>query len=153
MNIDKVDQLIEENPYISYDEIQAETSISRGTIFTIIHDQLKLRKITSRWVPHLLTQKHNDDRVRICVENLKKIESGAWRLGDILTGDESWFYLKQIGRKQANKSWVEVGESPKMVVRQGNFDKKSRLQSFSSEVVPCIYLGWKAARLLTIVNI
>jgi histone-lysine N-methyltransferase SETMAR len=95
-NIETIHNLIEDDLYITYDIIEAKTSISRGTIHTIIHDHLKLRKITSRWVPHELTQENKDNRVRICKENLAKFESGKWRLCDVLSDDESWFFLKQV---------------------------------------------------------
>lgn len=56
VNIDKVRYVIEEDPYCTYDKIEAETSLSRGTIERIIHDVLQMRKITSRWVPHQLSE-------------------------------------------------------------------------------------------------
>ncbi|CAF4422873.1 unnamed protein product, partial [Didymodactylos carnosus] len=114
-NIDKVKAVIEEDPYCTYDEIEAETSLSRGTVNRIIHDALQLKKVTSRWVPHELTEKNRQDRVRICRENLAKFKDGRWRLCDVVTGDESWFYLRQIGRKQSNASWVAEGEPPRTV--------------------------------------
>ena len=60
--------VIEVNPWCSYDEIEAKTLLSRGTIFNIIHDCLKLKKVTSRWVPHQLIEENRQDRVRICQE-------------------------------------------------------------------------------------
>jgi histone-lysine N-methyltransferase SETMAR len=123
-NIERIRNLIEDDPYITYDQIEAKTSLSRGTIHTIIHEHLKLRKITSRWVPHELTPKNKEDRVEICKKNLAKFEENKWRLYDVLTGDESWFYLKQVQRKQSNKSWVQKDQSAKTVVRRGRFDAK-----------------------------
>ena len=64
-----VGAFIKDNPYCSYDEIEAETQLSRGSIYNIIHEFLKMKKITSRWVAHELTQKNKADRVRIW-ENL-----------------------------------------------------------------------------------
>ena len=58
-NIELVRSVVEANPHSTYDEIEVETELSRGTIFNIIHDHLKLRKITSRWVPHELTPQQN----------------------------------------------------------------------------------------------
>ena len=52
VNIDIVHDLIEEDPLITYDKIEAKISLSRGTVHTIIHEYMKLHKITSRWVPH-----------------------------------------------------------------------------------------------------
>ncbi len=51
-NISKIRAFIKSDPYCTYDEIEAEFQISRGTIHNIIHDcLLKLKKISSRWIP------------------------------------------------------------------------------------------------------
>ena len=141
-NIDLVSNAIEQDPYITYDELEAETSLSRGTLERIIQDHLKLKKITSRWVPHELSAKNRQDRVRICQENLAMFEENKWRLYDVVTGDESWFYHRQIGRKQSNASWVAEGESPRTVVRQGHFEPKTMFSIFfkSNGVVHVSYL-------------
>lgn len=123
-NIKAVKAVIDQNPYANYDEIEHETSLSRGSIFTILHHKLDLRKITSRWVPHLLTEHNKKERVRICQENLSRLETKEWRLCDIITGDEAWFYLRPIAKKQQNKSWVKKGESPRTVVKRDRYEKK-----------------------------
>ena len=67
----------------------------------------------------------SQDRVRICQENLTMFEGSKWRLYDVVTGDESWFYHRQIGRKKSNASWEAEGESLRTVVRQGRFEPKT----------------------------
>jgi [histone H3]-lysine36 N-dimethyltransferase SETMAR len=142
VNIERVRVVIENDPWCSFDEIEAETSLSRGTIHTIIHEHLKMRKLTSRWVPHQLTNKNRQDRVRMCQENLAKFKEGKWRLSDVVTGDESWFYHRQIGKKQANKSWVSEGEMARTVARIGRFEPKTMFTIFfrTSGVVHISYL-------------
>ena len=54
-NIELVRNVIEENPYINYEKIQAETFLSYCTVQTIVKDKLKMKKIASRWVPHQLS--------------------------------------------------------------------------------------------------
>ncbi len=63
-----------------------------------------MKEITSRWVPHALTEENCKERVRICKENLAKFKENKWHLVDVVTSDDSWFYLRQIGKKQLNKS-------------------------------------------------
>jgi hypothetical protein len=46
-NIERVRQGIECDPHSTYDDIMAETSLSYGAIERIIHDCLKMRKVTS----------------------------------------------------------------------------------------------------------
>ena len=141
-NIELVRNVIEEDPYATYDEIEEATTLSRGVIQTIIHDHLKLRKVTSRWVPHFLTEQNRRDRVEMCKKNLDMFQSNKWRLYDVVTGDEAWFYLRQIGRKKSNASWIGEGESPRTVVRLGKFEQKSMFTIFfkSDGVVHISYL-------------
>ena len=79
-----------------------ETGISYGTVSRIIHDELKLKKLCARWIPHELTEQNKKQRVRICRDNLDKLKSGQWRLCDIVTGDETWIHQRNIGTKQSN---------------------------------------------------
>ena len=74
-----------------------ETCISRGIIERIISDHLQWKTLTVRWVPNLLTDAQRIERVRLCEENQAKFHQGTCRLCDVVAGDESWFYHKQIG--------------------------------------------------------
>ena len=62
-NIDLIRALIEVNPFSTYDDIQAETFLCYGKPNHIIHDCLKMQKITSRWMTHFLSDKNRNDRV------------------------------------------------------------------------------------------
>jgi [histone H3]-lysine36 N-dimethyltransferase SETMAR len=124
-NINRVHNIIKENCHATYDQIEAETDLSRGTIQNIIQSILKLRKVTSRWVPHELSDKNRQERVKACQENLAYYRDGPGRLSDILTGDETWIYHRNIGRKVSNASWVGEGQPPRTVVRRNRFEPKT----------------------------
>ena len=64
-------------------------------------------------------------RLEICRENLAKISEGKIRLSDVITGDESWFYWRHIGKKQSKMCWVGEGQNPKVLVKRGRFEKKN----------------------------
>ena len=59
----------------------------------------------------------------------------------MVTGDESWFYWRQVGKKQTNKSWV--AEMARAVKKIGKFESKNMFTLFfrTSGVVPLSYLG------------
>jgi hypothetical protein len=78
----------------------------------MIHNALRMRKLASRWIPHELSDQNLKERVEACQENLAKFQEGKSRLCDVITGDESWFYLRQIGHKSSNSVWVEEGRPP-----------------------------------------
>ena len=107
-NIELVRQVIDANPHATYDEIEEETSINRYTIQEIIHVALELRKISSRYVPHI----------------------GSGRLCDILTGDEVIIYWRQLGHKSSNASWLAKDAAPKTIVKRSQFDRKTMFSIF-----------------------
>ncbi|XP_065662665.1 histone-lysine N-methyltransferase SETMAR-like [Hydra vulgaris] len=120
-NIERVRAMIEENPHATHDIIEALTSINRFTINEIIHNSLKKRKLTSRWIPHELTDQNRKNRVE------------AW--------DELWFYLRQVRHKSANASWVGEGESPRTIVRCDRFQPKNMLYIFF-KTTGVVHLGY-----------
>jgi len=129
-NIEQIRQLIDDDPYLTIEALQEQTDLSYGTVHRIITNHLNLRKITARYIPKDLTDFQRAARVRICKENLSKFQQGTWRLCDIITGDESWFYHKQIGRKSSNAAWVKRGDPPPTVVRQSKYAPKTLLAIF-----------------------
>jgi len=44
-------------------ELVEATSISHGTVISILNEQLGMKNLSARWVPHLLTVDHKHDRV------------------------------------------------------------------------------------------
>ncbi|CAF1261575.1 unnamed protein product [Adineta ricciae] len=104
-NIEAVRTLIEENPHISIRYLAFELGVSYGAICGIIHDELKLKKLCARWVPHELNEQCKKQRVEICRANLAKLESGQSRLCDIVSADETWIYHRSITSKQSNMTW------------------------------------------------
>ncbi|CAF2997199.1 unnamed protein product [Rotaria sp. Silwood2] len=137
-NIDAVKDLVQDDPHISIDYIADILDISHGSVYTILKEHLKLKKISSRWVPHKLTPAQQQRRVEICIENLHKFESGAWKLGDIVTGDESWFYHRKIKSKQESKAWVAKGQSPPTEVRRQQFEEKTMFVIFFMTTGPLL---------------
>ena len=55
-NIDDVRVLIEENPHISIRYIAWKFFMSYGTVNSIIHGELKMKRLHARWVPHQLRE-------------------------------------------------------------------------------------------------
>ncbi|CAF1338279.1 unnamed protein product [Rotaria sp. Silwood1] len=66
-NIDAVKDLVQDDPHISTDYTADILDISHGSVYIILKEHLKLKKISSRWVPHKLTptqqQRHMNDIV------------------------------------------------------------------------------------------
>ena len=65
-DVTAVKNLIDEDARYTIEEISETLNINSGAVFVILKQRLKLRKISARWVPHLLSQEEKDRRVKIC---------------------------------------------------------------------------------------
>ena len=64
--IARVEQVVMEDRRLSVRQIAASTGISLGSVDTILHDILKMRKVSVRWVPRMLTNEYKASRVTVC---------------------------------------------------------------------------------------
>ena len=55
-DVTAVKNLIDEDARYTIEEISETLNINSGAVFVILKQRLKLRKISARWVPHLLSQ-------------------------------------------------------------------------------------------------
>ncbi|CAH1965639.1 unnamed protein product [Acanthoscelides obtectus] len=88
-NLDAVRKLIIEDRHVTYREIEASLMISKTSIQKNLHEELGLRKLVSRWIPHLLTEKQK-----------------AARVNCIVSDDESWIYCCEPENKRQSAVWV-----------------------------------------------
>ena len=63
--IDKVYDIILTDRRVKVRELVEATGILHGTVISILHEQLSMKKLSARWVPRLLTVDHKRDRVTI----------------------------------------------------------------------------------------
>ncbi|CAH1101297.1 unnamed protein product, partial [Psylliodes chrysocephalus] len=61
--IDALCRIIEDDRHMTYREIEASLGISKTSIQKILHEELEVKKLVSRWIPHLLTEKQKEARV------------------------------------------------------------------------------------------
>ncbi|GFY73382.1 histone-lysine N-methyltransferase SETMAR [Trichonephila inaurata madagascariensis] len=69
-NVGKVDDMIRANRRITIDEVEEELGISHERAQNIIHDILRYRKVSARWVPRQLTSTHQEQRMAVSLEHL-----------------------------------------------------------------------------------
>ncbi|GFR18113.1 histone-lysine N-methyltransferase SETMAR [Trichonephila clavata] len=89
-NVGKVDGMIRANRRITIDEVAEELGISHGRAQNIIHDILRYRKVSARWVPRQLTSTHQEQRMAVSLDHLVCYhEDGNDFLFRIVTRDET----------------------------------------------------------------
>ena len=86
----RVRALLDEDRHLTFDEMEASTGISRGSLEKIAHGDLQLKKLSSRWVPRLLTDEQKGTRVvyaTACLDMLDEMGDIFWQR--IITVDET----------------------------------------------------------------
>ena len=84
--------------------------ISVGAAHTILRHDLKMRRISARWIPHLVTKEQKLARVRIAKQLLKQFPKYNNRsFANIITGDETWVHFYEPKQKIQNKIWATKG--------------------------------------------
>ncbi|CAH1985254.1 unnamed protein product [Acanthoscelides obtectus] len=110
-NVDAVRKLIIEDRHVTYREIEASLRISKTSIQKILHEELGVRKLVSRWIPHLLTEEQKAARVNWCQKSLDRFNSGnSKNMYSIVSGDESWIHYYEPENKRHSAVWVFQGE-------------------------------------------
>ncbi|CAH1973101.1 unnamed protein product [Acanthoscelides obtectus] len=101
------------------ERIEASLKISKTSIQKNVHEELGVRKLVSRWIPHLLTEEQKAARVNWCQKTLDRFNSGnSKNVYSIVSGDESWIYCYEPENKRQSAVWVfQDEEKPTKVIR------------------------------------
>ncbi len=130
-NIDAVERMIDEDRRVTYQQIQEELGISSAATNIILREKLGVRKLVSRWIPHLLTEEQKQKRLTWCKFMKEKFREGQFKLvWDILTGDETWIYQFDPETKHQSTVCVFEGEDPPMKCRRSRSENKKMIASF-----------------------
>ena len=89
----QIEQRIHDYRRVTIDEIAIEFNMSHGSAYNIVHDDLRYRKVRSRWVPRQLSNDHKCAWQTICQEHLDHhAHKGDAFLHQTVIGDKSWMY-------------------------------------------------------------
>ena len=118
-NITKVEKLVREDRQITIRQLVHDASVSSGTIETILHQHLGLRRVCSKLVPHLLTLEQKNCRVQFCRSMLLKYsKADSRRHSEVITGDETWIYFYDMQTKQQSSKWIFEDEVPDTIPKR-----------------------------------
>lgn len=130
-NVARVQELLKLHRNITVREIQEDLRISLASIEVILHQHLNVRKVASRWIPHLLSPEQKQARVDWCRFMLEKFQEGrSKRIDEIITGDETWIYSYDPETKQQSSVWVFEDEPPPTKVVRGRSTAKQMVAVF-----------------------
>ena len=131
----KVRDLLYSDRRIQVEEIAQALGISHGSVSTILHDRLGMRKLAARWVPKSLSDEKMATRASVCSALLKRFRSKDDLLLRLVTVDETWVHYYEPENKVQIRQWVGPG-SPR--------SKKFNTQPSSGKVMGTVF--WDAKR-------
>jgi len=100
----------------------------------ILVEDLRKRKICSRFFPRSLTPEHKDRRTAACRDLIATADSDPDFFKKILTGDETWCFAYDPTTKRQSAAWVgETSPRP----------KKLRFQKHRVKNVLVIFFDWQ----------
>ena len=108
--VEKVTNLVATDARFTTRHIANCVGISVEAAHTIFRRDLKMRRISARWIPHLVRKEQKLARVRIAKQLLKQLPKYNNRsLANIITGDETWVHFYEPKRRIRNKIWATKG--------------------------------------------
>ena len=112
----KLESFILADRRMKVSRLAEETGISAGAVWTIIHGKLDKFKVSSRWVPRILSPFQKDTRRQCCQENLKLLTEDPENFFQrLVTGYETWVYHRDSESKMESMQWKHKSSpTPKM---------------------------------------
>ena len=106
-NVNKVKGVVQQNARMTVREIATETELSRSVVHKILKEDLKLRRRSAKFVPHILTDAQKMTRLMTVQQNLTAMrqDPGTF-LAQIVTGDETWLSCFEPETKQQSSAWI-----------------------------------------------
>ena len=97
----KVRDLVYSDRRIPVEEIAQALGISHGSVSTILHDRLGMRKLTARWIPKSLCNEQIATRASVCSTLLKQFRSKDFFFFvlRLVTVDEDWVHYYEPENK------------------------------------------------------
>jgi len=88
--IERVHQIIHEDRRHTNDEVSMLVGISHETCHKILTEDLKTRRVASKFVPSLLSV--DQQRLDLCLDLKENASNNPSFLSNVITGDETWVY-------------------------------------------------------------
>ena len=118
-------EIIEGDARFTVRDIARKVGISLSTVHLILKKHLKVRKISARWVPHLLTDEQKRQRVNVAKKLLQMFPKyDKKQFANVVTGDETWVHYFEPVRKVSNKIWATKHSKRPIIAKRSLSTKK-----------------------------
>ena len=106
--VSKIKEIIEGDARFTVHDIARKVGISLSMVHLILKKHLKVRKISARWVSHLLTDEQKRQRVKVAKKLLQMFpEYDKKQFANVITSDETWVHYFEPVRKVSSLIWAK----------------------------------------------
>ena len=128
--IGQIKNFMDKDRRVSIETISAQSDVSVGTVHTIIHEELKMRKICVKFVPRVLREDQKERRCHDSREMVELINSHHAVLDALVTYDEIWIYCYDPETKRQSSQWKRAGSPRPKKARQSKSTHKRLMIPF-----------------------
>jgi histone-lysine N-methyltransferase SETMAR len=126
-NIEKDRQAINEDRRKTIEQVSEETNVSWSSCQRILTEDLRMRRVSAKFVPRLLAEEQKDNRVNVCRDLKQELRNGPNFFTNIVTGDESWCYAYDLVVTHHNNRWM---------LRVGTYAKQHQRRTTPHRMTP-----------------
>ena len=111
--IARVEQMVMEDRRLTVKHIAANAGISVGSVNTTLHDDLKMQKVSARWVPRMLTDENKAPHVAMCQAMLSRDKGmNSAFFSSVFTMDETWMPIFNHETIRQLAQWKHTDSPP-----------------------------------------
>ena len=107
--IGQIKNFMDKDRRVSIETISAQFDVSVGTVHTIICEELKMRKICTKFVSSVLRDDQKERRCQDSREMVEQINSDPAVLEALVLCDESWIYCYYPETMRQSSQWKHAG--------------------------------------------
>ncbi len=147
-NIQKMRELIQDNPRQSLKELSAQTDMSTHAVRQTLTKDLCLKRRAPKFIPTDLSDSQKETRKEVCDKNIELVcsqEDPNEFMKTIITGDETWISTHEPETKKESMAWTKSSQPRLKKPLQYSSAKRTMLTVFfdCKGVVLCEFLGKK----------
>jgi len=107
--IEKARKIIREDRRGAIDEVSKLVGISHGTCHKILTEDLKMRRVASKFVPRILSVDQKQQLPGVCLDLKENATNDPSFLSNVITGEEIWVYAYDPETKTQSSQWKSPG--------------------------------------------
>ena len=136
----QIKNLMDKDRRVSIETISAKFDVSVGTVHTIIHEELKMRKFCAKFFARVLREDQKERRCHDSRDMTKLINSDPAVPDALVTCDESWIYCYGPETKRQSYLWKQAGSPiPKKARQSKSTHKPLMIPFFDSTGMICMH--------------